>query len=273
MKKQELAAMIDHTLLKPDATFSQVEETILYAKEIGAASVCINPSYVALAASLLSESDTKVCTVIGFPLGANSTFTKAKEAQNAYQHGADEIDMVINIGALKSGDYEYVENDIAAVVEATPALVKVILENCYLTKEEIVIACELAQKAGADFVKTSTGFGTGNATVADVKLMRESVSDDMGVKASGGIGSLKDAENMIKAGATRLGTSRTAAILAEFDKPVSKKASNTKTGTAKTASKKTVKKDSTAKNSSTKSTSKTKAPSKKATSTTKESEK
>lgn len=257
MKKQELAAMIDHTILKPDATFAQVEETILYAKEIGAASVCINPSYVALAANLLSESDTKVCTVIGFPLGANSTFVKAKEAQNAYQHGADEIDMVINIGALKSGDYAFVENDIAAVVNATPALVKVILENCYLTKEEIVIACQLAEKAGANFVKTSTGFGTGNATVADVKLMRESVSDEIGVKASGGIGSLKDAEAMIKAGATRLGTSRTATILAEFDKPASKK-----TSAAKTNSKKPAKKSPIAKTSPTKTASQTKTPSK-----------
>lgn len=241
MTKKELAAVIDHTILKADATYDEIEQTILYAREIGAASVCLNPAYVAMAADLLRGSSTIVCTVIGFPLGATSTYAKAKEAQNAYQHGARELDMVINIGALKSKDYTFVQNDIEAVVQASPAPVKVILENCTLTREEIVIACGLAEKAGAAFVKTSTGFGTGNATVADVKLMRQSVPPHVQVKAAGGIGSLKEAKAMLAAGANRLGMSRTAAVLAELDaaKPAAKKTTAKKATTKKAAAKKT----------------------------------
>ena len=216
MTKQQLARKIDHTILKPDATFSAIRDTILYARQVEAATVCLNPAYVSLAAGLLAGSATAVCTVIGFPLGATSTWAKARETENAYLHGAREMDMVINISALKSGNLDFVYRDIAAVVDASPAPVKVILENCYLSKEEIITGCELATKAGASFVKTSTGFGPSGATVEDVRLMRAHTPPAMKIKAAGGIASLADAMAMLDAGADRLGLIRTAALLAEL---------------------------------------------------------
>ena len=205
---------IDHTLLKPEASKDQVVRLIEEAKEYHFASVCINPTWVKLAAEMLATSNVKVCTVIGFPLGATTPEVKAFETTNAIKNGADEVDMVINIGALKSGDLDLVERDIRAVVEAScDKLVKVIIETCLLTDDEKVVACQLAQRAGADFVKTSTGFSTGGATVADVALMRKTVGPDMGVKASGGARSFEDAQAFIDAGATRIGTSSGVAIM------------------------------------------------------------
>ena len=210
----KLNKYIDHTLLKPDASQEQIMNLIEEATEHDFASVCVNPTWVAFAAQALKGTDVKVCTVIGFPLGANTPEVKAFEAEDAIQNGADEIDMVINIGALKSQDYELVEKDIRAVVEAAKGtLVKVIIETCLLTDDEKVKACQIAQKAGADFVKTSTGFSTGGATVADVALMRKTVGPDMGVKASGGARSYEDALAFIKAGATRIGASSGVAIM------------------------------------------------------------
>lgn len=204
-----LAKYVDHTLLKPEATKEQIKVLCEEASQHDFASVCVNPYWVSYSSDLLSDSDVKVCTVIGFPLGATSTATKFFEAKNAIDNGANEIDMVINVGELKSKNYDAVEADIAAVVKAShpEAIVKVIIETCLLTKEEIVKACELSVAAGADFVKTSTGFSTGGATVEDVKLMKETVGDKAFVKASGGVRSLEDAKNMIAAGADRLGTS------------------------------------------------------------------
>jgi deoxyribose-phosphate aldolase len=206
---QELAHKIDHTLLKPDATAKQVEKLCKEALEYQFASVCINPTWVALAHSLLSGSPVKVCTVIGFPLGAATSNTKALEAADAITKGATEVDMVLNVGALKSSQYEVVLDDIKAVVGAAKgkALVKVILETGLLTNEEKVKACELAKQAGADFVKTSTGFGPGGATVEDIALMRKTVGPSMGIKASGGIRDYAATDAMIKAGATRIGAS------------------------------------------------------------------
>lgn len=205
---------IDHTLLKQDATKEQILKLVEEAKYYEFASVCVNPTWVSLAARELSESVVKVCTVIGFPLGANTPATKAFETKDAIANGADEVDMVINVGALKSGDLDLVETDIRAVVEAANGtLVKVIIETCLLTDEEKIVACQLAQKAGADFVKTSTGFSTGGATVTDVALMRQTVGPDMGVKASGGARSLADAQAFVEAGATRIGTSSGVAIV------------------------------------------------------------
>lgn len=210
----KLNKYIDHTLLKPDASQEQIMNLIEEATEHDFASVCVNPTWVAFAAQALKGTDVKVCTVIGFPLGANTPEVKAFEAEDAIQNGADEIDMVINIGALKSQDYELVEKDIRAVVEAAKGtLVKVIIETCLLTDDEKVKACQIAQKAGADFVKTSTGFSIGGATVADVALMRKTVGPDMGVKASGGARSYEDALAFIKAGATRIGASSGVAIM------------------------------------------------------------
>jgi len=184
------------------------------AREYDFASVCVNPTWVKHAKTGLEGSDVKVCTVVGFPLGATTSAVKAFETKEAVQNGADEIDMVINVGALKSGNLDLVESDIRAVVEAANGtLVKVILETCLLTDEEKVKACQLAQKAGADFVKTSTGFSTGGATVEDVALMRKTVGPDMGVKASGGARSYEDALAFIEAGATRIGTSAGVAIM------------------------------------------------------------
>jgi len=210
----ELASMIDHTLLKPDATHHQIEKLCHQARQYHFASVCVNPAYVSLAKRLLAGSNVKVCTVIGFPLGSTTPTVKAIEAREAIANGADEIDMVINIGALKSGNDSLVLEDIKAVREATRGKVlKVIIETAYLTREEKIRACKLAKKAQADFVKTSTGFGPGGATVEDVKLMREVVGPNMGVKASGGIRDCKTAWEMVKAGATRLGTSASIAIV------------------------------------------------------------
>jgi deoxyribose-phosphate aldolase len=204
-----IASYIDHTLLKPEATKEQIVKLCKEAAEYKFASVCVNPSWVAVSAKELTDSPVKVCTVIGFPLGASTSETKAFETTDAIQKGAEEIDMVINIGALKSGDEELVKNDIKAVVEAAKgkAIVKVIIETCLLTDEEKVVASRLSKEAGADFVKTSTGFSTGGATAADVKLMRETVGPDLGVKASGGVRSLDDLQAMIDAGATRIGAS------------------------------------------------------------------
>jgi deoxyribose-phosphate aldolase len=206
---KEIARMIDHTLLKPETTKEQIEKLCNEAKEYNFASVCVNPTWVKYASELLQGTEVKVCTVIGFPLGANTPETKAFETKNAIENGAEEVDMVINIGALKSGNYDLVEEDIRAVVEAAKgkALTKVIIETSLLTEEEKVKACELSVKAGADYVKTSTGFSTGGATVEDVALMRKTVGPDIGVKASGGVRSADDAEKMIEAGATRIGAS------------------------------------------------------------------
>ncbi len=202
-----IAKMIDHTLLKPDATKAQIEILCAEAKEYNFASVCVNPTWVKLCAELLKGTDVKVCTVIGFPLGAATSETKAFETKNAIANGATEIDMVINIGALKDGNDELVEQDIRAVVEAANGtLVKVIMETCLLTNEEKICACELSMKASANFVKTSTGFSSGGATVEDIALMRKTVGN-LGVKASGGVRDLESTQKMIDAGATRIGTS------------------------------------------------------------------
>ncbi len=212
--------MIDHTLLKPDATQDQVAQLCYEAKKHSFASVCVNPSYVKLCADLLKDTDVLVCTVIGFPLGATSTESKAFEAQKALRDGATEVDMVINVGGLKSRDYEGVERDIAAVaraVHAGGAILKVIIEAALLNDEEKVAACQLAKVAGADFVKTSTGFGPGGATAEDVALMRRVVGTGMGVKASGGIRSYADAKKMIAAGASRIGASASVKIAQEAD--------------------------------------------------------
>ena len=210
----KLNKYIDHTLLKPDASQEQIETLIEEAKKYDFASVCVNPTWVSFAAQALKATDVKVCTVIGFPLGANTPELKAFETSDAIQNGANEVDMVINIGVLKSRNFDLVERDIRAVVEAAKGtLVKVIIETCLLTDDEKVRACQLAQKAGADFVKTSTGFSTGGATVADVALMRKTVGPDMGVKASGGARSYEDALAFIKAGATRIGASSGVAIM------------------------------------------------------------
>ncbi|WP_068783656.1 deoxyribose-phosphate aldolase [Paenibacillus phocaensis] len=206
--------MIDHTLLKADAGRAAIIKLAEEAKQYGFASVCVNPTWVKTAAEVLKDSPVKVCTVIGFPLGASAPEVKAFEAAHAIAEGAGEVDMVINIGALKDGDDDFVRRDIAGVVQsaAGKALVKVIIETCLLTDEEIVRASKLSVEAGADFVKTSTGFSTGGATVEAVALMRKTVGPDVGVKASGGVRSLADAEAMIRAGATRLGTSAGVAI-------------------------------------------------------------
>jgi deoxyribose-phosphate aldolase len=213
-----LAATIDHTLLKPTATEEQVRELCSEARQFQFASVCVHPCWVALCAELLQDSPVKVCVVVGFPLGANLPEVKAFEAQRCIALGATELDMVINIGALKSGQLGRVQDDIAAVVDvAHPqgALVKVIIETGYLTEEEKVTACQLTKAAGADFVKTSTGMGAGGATVEDVALMRKVVGPEMGVKAAGGIKTAADARAMIAAGATRIGSSAGVKIVAE----------------------------------------------------------
>ena len=210
----KLNKYIDHTLLKQDATVEQIDSLLSEAREYDFASVCVNPFWVSYAHSGLQDTDVKVCTVVGFPLGATTSAVKALETKEAIQNGADEIDMVINVGALKSGNADLVESDIRAVVEASgEKLVKVIIEACLLTNDEKVLACQLAQKAGADFVKTSTGFSTGGATLADVKLMRQTVGPDMGVKAAGGARSYADAVAFVEAGATRIGTAAGVAIL------------------------------------------------------------
>ena len=216
MNNLELAKMIDHTILKANATQSDIEKLCEEAKKYNFASVCVNPYWVSLASDLLKNSTVKVCTVIGFPLGATSSESKASETEITVLHGADEVDMVINVGAMKNNKTDIVEKDILSVVNSARKtgksqnkniIVKVILETCYLTKDEIKKACICAKNAGADFVKTSTGFGTGGATVEDVSLMKETVGETMQVKASGGIRDYETAIKMIEAGATRLGTS------------------------------------------------------------------
>ena len=210
----DMARMIDHTLLKPDATEEQVRKLCDEAKQFVFASVCVNPTHVALAARLLQGTDVMVCTVIGFPLGATTQTTKAIETRDAIANGAQEIDMVVNVGALKGGNDALVREDIAAVVAAArgKAIVKVILETALLSNEEIVKGCLLSKMAGADFVKTSTGFGPGGATVEAIALMRETVGPDMGVKASGGIKDRETAEAMVAAGASRIGASASVSI-------------------------------------------------------------
>lgn len=216
MNNLELAKMIDHTILKANATQSDIEKLCDEAKKYNFASVCVNPYWIPLASDLLKNSTVKVCTVIGFPLGATSSESKAYETEIAILQGADEVDMVINVGAMKNNKTDIVENDILSVVNSARKtgktqnkniIVKVILETCYLTKDEIKNACICAKNAGADFVKTSTGFGTGGATTEDVALMKQTVGETMQVKASGGIRDYETAIKMIEAGATRLGTS------------------------------------------------------------------
>ncbi|MDO4401745.1 deoxyribose-phosphate aldolase [Sarcina ventriculi] len=217
MEHKDIYKMIDHTLLKQDATSEEIKKLCKEALEYNFASVCVNPTNVELAAKILNGSLVKVCTVIGFPLGANTTKIKVLEAKDAVENGATEVDMVINIGRLKDKDYDYVKKDIEAVVNEVKgkALIKVIIETCLLTDEEKVIACKLASEAKADFVKTSTGFSTGGATPFDVKLMRETVGENMGVKASGGIRTSEDAKELIKNGANRIGASASIKICTE----------------------------------------------------------
>lgn len=205
----DIKSMIDHTILKPDAKKDEIQALCQEAKEFGFYAVCVNPYYVSLCKDLLEGSKVKIATVIGFPLGANTSDIKALETKKAIDDGADEIDMVINIGALKDGDYGVVRDDIKAVVEAAKdrARVKVIIETSLLTDDEKIKACELSLEAGADFVKTSTGFSTGGATVEDVKLMKSVVKDKMEIKASGGVRDFETARKMIEAGSRRIGTS------------------------------------------------------------------
>lgn len=211
----KLEKYIDHTLLKPEATEADIIKICEEAKKYDFASVCVNAYYASLVSRELKGTDVKTCVVVGFPLGATTKEVKAFETKQAIENGAQEVDMVINVGALKAKKYDKVREDIKAVVEAAKgkALVKVILENCLLTKEEIIKACELSKEAGADFVKTSTGFSTGGAKVEDVKLMRETVGPDMGVKASGAVRTREDADAVIAAGASRIGASASIAIV------------------------------------------------------------
>ncbi len=217
LTRAELAALIDHTLLKPVATEEEILALCAGAQKYNFASVCVNSAYVPLVARELAGSPVKVCSVVGFPLGAMSTAAKAFEAAEAVRAGAQEIDMVINLGWLKGKHLDLVREDIRAVVDAG-VMVKVIIETCYLTAEEKVTACRLAAEAGAGFVKTSTGFGTGGATVNDVQLMRQVVGNRLGVKASGGVRTLQDVLNMLAAGANRLGTSSGEGIMAEWER-------------------------------------------------------
>lgn len=210
-----LAKYIDHTLLKPESTRSDIARVCEEAKHYNTASVCVNPCWIGYVAELLRGTDIKPCCVIGFPLGATLSEVKAFETAAAIRDGAQEVDMVINIGALRGAEFDTVYEDIKAVVDAAAgkALVKVIIETCLLTDEQKVIACKLAKQAGADFVKTSTGFSTGGAKVEDIRLMRETVGPEMGVKASGGVRTKEDAEAMIAAGATRIGASSSKKII------------------------------------------------------------
>ena len=215
MDKKTIASMIDHTLLKPEATPAQVEKLCTEAAEYHFASVCVNPVYIPLAARLLDGTGVKVCCVVGFPLGAIAPEQKAAEAASCAAMGAEELDMVIHVGAAKAGDWALVQRDIAGVVKAAAGrTVKVIIETCLLTDEEKVKACEAAKAAGADFVKTSTGFSTGGATTHDIALMRKTVGPEMGVKASGGIRDYATAMAMIEAGANRIGASAGIEIVA-----------------------------------------------------------
>jgi len=224
----DIACMVDHTLLKQDASKEQITKICQEALEYNFASVCVNPFYAPLVAGILKGSDVKTCCVIGFPLGANTTKTKVFETNEVIENGAQEVDMVINIGAAKSGNWDYVKNDIEAIVRASNkrAVVKVIIETCLLNDDEKVKACEVSKIAGADFVKTSTGFSTSGATVEDVRLMRKVVGLEMGVKASGGIKDFETAMEMIKAGATRLGTSSGVVIASKEGKTTATGGSN-----------------------------------------------
>ena len=215
MDKKAIASMIDHTLLKPEATPAQIEKLCAEAAEYHFASVCVNPVYIPLAARLLKDTGVKVCCVVGFPLGAIAPEQKAAEAASCAAMGAEELDMVIHVGAAKAGDWALVQRDIEGVVKAAAGhTVKVIIETCLLTDEEKVKACEAAKAAGAHFVKTSTGFSTGGATTHDIALMRKTVGPEMGVKASGGIRDYETAMAMIEAGANRIGASAGIAIVA-----------------------------------------------------------
>ena len=216
---RDIARKIDHTLLKPEATREQIEVLCREAREHAFATVCVNPAWVRLCAALLRGSESRVCTVVGFPLGATVPEVKAYEAARVVEDGACEVDMVLNVGALKSGDYRLVERDIAGVVQASRpggALIKVIIEAALLTDDEKVKACVLAKAACADFVKTSTGFGPGGATAADVALMRRVVGPEMGVKAAGGVRDLQSARAMLEAGADRIGASVGVKIVQEI---------------------------------------------------------
>ncbi|MFD0696465.1 deoxyribose-phosphate aldolase [Paenibacillus sp. GCM10027628] len=215
MENKDIAQIIDHTLLKPEATRDEIVKICGEAKQYGFATVCVNPSWVPLAAKELAGSNVGITTVIGFPLGATTTFAKMAEARDAIANGATEIDMVLHIGALKTGDLSTVQKDIEGVVQAAggQVVVKVILETGLLTDEEKVKACTICKQAGADFVKTSTGFGHGGATVEDIALMRKTVGPDMGVKASGGVRDLETARKIVAAGATRIGASSSIAIV------------------------------------------------------------
>lgn len=212
------AKYIDHTNLKAMTIKSDITKLLDEAKKYHFKSVCVNPYYVSYAKKVLRDTDVLVCTVIGFPLGQNTTETKVYETKDAILKGADEIDMVLNVAALKDGLYDYVQNEIKVIKEVCgPRTLKVILETCYLTKEEIIKASEISKAAGADFVKTSTGFGTGGAKASDVKIMRETVGKDLGVKASGGIHNKNEMEEMIKAGANRIGASAGVKIMEEYE--------------------------------------------------------
>lgn len=222
IKPRDMAKMLDHTNLNPTATVDDIKKLCAEAKEHEFASVCINPIYVPLASKLLEKTSVKVCTVVGFPLGANTTEVKSYETRNAIKNGAQEIDMVMNIGAFKSGAYEIFKADIKAVVDATKKagvssdiIVKVILETCFLNEKEILKACEIVKDAGADFVKTSTGFADYGARVEDVGIMRKKVGRDIGVKASGGIKNFEQALEMLDAGANRIGASSSVKIVTD----------------------------------------------------------
>jgi deoxyribose-phosphate aldolase len=217
IKDKNIASKIDHTMLKPDATPDEIKELCEEAKKYHFASVCVNPGYVSLCHSLLKDTNVRVCTVVGFPLGSNTTEVKKFETEQAIQNGANEIDMVINVGRLKAGNHDYVDNDVSQVVKTAKskgALVKVIIETALLSDEEKIKACLICKKAGADFVKTSTGFSKGGATVGDVALMKYVVGSSIGVKASGGIRSKEEAEAMIASGADRIGASASVKIVA-----------------------------------------------------------
>ncbi|MDD3655706.1 MAG: deoxyribose-phosphate aldolase [Atribacterota bacterium] len=209
LAKNNIARLIDHTALRPDVTGMQIEKLCKEALQYHFYSVCINASFIPLARAFLSTSEVKICTVVGFPLGATLSRVKAYEAEEAAKEGAEEIDMVINVSTLKDKDYQKVQEDIKLVVKAVSGLIcKVILENCLLTDQEKEVACQIAAEAGASFVKTSTGFEQGGATVEDIKLMRNVVGNHMGIKAAGGIRDYKAALQMVEAGATRIGASK-----------------------------------------------------------------
>ncbi|NMB41390.1 MAG: deoxyribose-phosphate aldolase [Firmicutes bacterium] len=213
VEKTSPARLIDHALLAPDLTHEQIIEGLVLARQKRCFAACVHLADVPLASEVLEGSSTGVCAVVGFPLGRQTTLLKAKEAEEAFKKGASELDMVLHIGNLKSGRYKELQEEIQTVAGATPALLKVILETCYLTHEEKITACKIAVAAGAKFVKTSTGFGSGGATIADVALLRKTVGENFGVKAAGGIAYLEVLEQMVEAGANRIGTSRTKEIL------------------------------------------------------------